>query len=197
MSPFDKDVPLSADAVDRVREEVVARTIGRGRLGMPQQRGGGTLLFKRPSYFEPVVRRVPAGIRPFAMSITPSGATRTITFRAGTINAMLPSNYLTGVTVPQSGTRYIVLDVTVSSGVVTAAALAADSSAPPAITPMAGEPPTSFKILIGLCIDAVLFQIWLGNIQALPVPAFSLQKVTPVAGQVPYDVYYTWELGVL
>lgn len=140
-----------------------------------------------------------SGACPFDITITETaGPVYTATFRAGTVNQLLPSNYLTGVTVPATGTRYLVLNCTVSSGAITAASFTADSSVPPAIAPYAGEPPTSFKVLIGVVTDTVATKVWsCGNISAIPVEAFRLQKSVPVAGQVPYDVYYTWEIGVL
>lgn len=122
-------------------------------------------------------------------------AAGTATFRAGTINQLLPSNYLTGIAIPGVGTRYIVLNCTASNGEITSAAFAADSSPPPAITPYAGQPPVSFKVLIGVTINGAAVKVWgCGNITARPEEAFRLQKVTPVAGQVPYDVYYTWDI---
>lgn len=190
-------MPISADTLGRLVDETRARTLQPGRLGMAQQRGGGTVLARRPTGLQPAARQAVAGW-PFDIRITSSGATRTVTVRAGTINSLLPSNYLSGVTVPETGTRYLVLDVTVTSGAITAAALAADSSVPPAIAPSAGTPPIAFKVLLGVIIDARAVKVWgQGNIQALPVEAFRLQKSVPVAGQVPYDVYYTWSLAVL
>lgn len=182
----------------RVVEHTNAVTPSGGKMGLLQQRGGGVVLASRPRGLQPAPRISYGTTCPFTMSITSSGATRTITFRPGTINSLLPSNYLTGITVPQTGTRYIVLDVTVVSGAVTAASFGADSTIPGAIAPFAGEPPTSFKILMAVCIDAKLFRVWgCGNIQALAVESFRIQKAVPVAGQLPYDVYYTWDLSVL
>lgn len=134
---------------------------------------------------------------PFDITLTPNSGDFTATFRAGTINQLLPSNYHTGVFVPASGTRYLVLSCTVAGGAITAAAFSADASPPPAIAPYAGEPPTSLKILIGVSIDGVATKVWgCGNITAMPVEAFRVQKTVPVAGQVPYDVYYTWQIAL-
>jgi hypothetical protein len=136
---------------------------------------------------------------PFDITITETaGPIYTATFRAGTINGLLPSNYLTGVVVSNPGTKYLVLNCTASNGQITAASFAAEASAPAAITPFAGQPPTSFAILIGITIDAEATKVWgNGNIQASGTESFRLQKVSPVAGQVPYDIYYTWNLAVM
>ena len=128
---------------------------------------------------------------PFDISV----AGTTVTFRAGTINGFLPTNYLTGVTTVATGTRYLVLNCTASNGQITAATFSVDSSQPGAIAPYQGQPPTSFKILIGLTIDGKAFKIWgNGNIQADPVEAFRIDKVSPPAGTLPYVIYYTWSL---
>lgn len=120
------------------------------------------------------------------------------TFRAGTINQLLPDNYLSGVVVPDTGTKYLVLNCTASNGQITGATFTADDDPPDAIEPFAGQPPTTFAILIGVVIDGEAVKVWgCGNIQALGIESFRLQKVTPVAGGLPYDVYYTWQLSLL
>ena len=131
---------------------------------------------------------------PFDITITGT----TVTFEPGTINQLLPSNYATGVTIPALGTRYLVLDCTAANGEITTAAFAADSSVPPAITPELGEPPTAFKLLIGVVVDSVATKVWgCGNIQAEGAESFRIQKVSPVAGELPYDVYYTWNFSLI
>jgi hypothetical protein len=136
---------------------------------------------------------------PFDITITETaGPVFTASFRPGTINQLLPSNYLTGVTVPETGTRYLVLSCTTSNGQITAAAFAADTTAPDSIVPVAGTPPLGFKVLIGVVIDHVATKVWgCGNIQVIPLEAFRLDKVSPLVGQLPYDVYYTWEFSLL
>lgn len=130
---------------------------------------------------------------PSPFDITINGTTAT--FRAGTINGFLPSNYLSGVTVPTTGTRYLCLSCTASNGQITAASFVADSSAPAAITPFQGQPPTSFKVLIGVLIDGVAIKVWGdGNIQADAAESFKLQVGSPAAGSMPYVIYYTWSL---
>lgn len=194
---------ISADPLNRIAEEVQSRTIMRIAGMNVQQRSTGTVVSKRPTGLQPGPRRGGgtgvARVCPFDITITETaGPTFTATFQPGIINGLLPSNYLTGVVVPASGTRYLVLSCTASNGEITAAAFAADSTVPDAIAPSAGEPPTAFKLLIGVCIDAVATKVWgCGNIQAEGAESFRIQKVSPTAGQLPYDVYYTWNLQLL
>lgn len=190
----DRRSPVSADTVSRIIEESEARTLQMASpAGLVHQRGRGMLVMRRPSWSNTL--RANRGV-PYPFDISIVGTTAT--FRAGTINGLLPSNYLTGVTVVSSGTRYLVLNCTSSNGQITAASFAADSSVPPALAPTAGQPPTSFKILIGISIDAAPFKVWgSGNIQAFGREMFRLAVVSPVAGQLPYSIYYTWEFSVL
>lgn len=138
----------------------------------------------------------PASLCPLDISVDDLGTGNSkITFRAGTINQLLPSNYLTGIIVSNTGTFYLQLDLTAANGKITAASFSAQATPPNAIAPIAGTPPTSFSVLVGVLIGGFAIKVWgCGNIQALPQEAFRLQKVTPVAGQVPYDVYYTWNV---
>lgn len=134
---------------------------------------------------------------PFDITITDIAGTLYATFYPGTINQLLPSNMLSSFVVPASGTRYLVLDCTASNGEITSAALAVDTAPPDAFVPYAGQPPVAFKILIGLSVDGVAFKTWgSGSIMAIGGESFRLQKASPTAGQLPYDVYYTWVLSV-
>lgn len=188
-------LPVSADGISRLIEETRARGLGSGKVALVGQRGGGTVLAKpsRGLYPAASIRgaRAPA---PFDITVTGT----TATFRAGTINSLLPSNYLAGVTIVSTGTRYLVLNCTSSNGQITAASFSADVSPPSAIAPYAGQPPVAFSILIGVTINAAAVKVWAnGNIGAYGAESFRLQKASPVAGQVPYDIYYSWNLSVL
>ncbi len=148
-----------------------------------------------------IARKLAAGSEscPFDISIdSDEDGILTATFRAGTINQLLPDNYLEGIEVPDDATKYLVLSCTATNGEITAATFSAEDDPPDALAPMAGEPPTAFDLLIGVSVDGSPVKVWgCGNIQALPVEAFRLQKAVPVAGQVPYDVYYTWEFSLI
>jgi hypothetical protein len=131
---------------------------------------------------------------PFDISLTvPSVGNLKATFRPGTINGLLPSNYLTGVTFSSASTQYLSLDCTVTNGAIVSAAFVAEGSQPGDITPTLGQPPASFKYLVALVANGTAYKILsCGNIQARPAEAFRLDRVSPTAGQLPYDIYYTW-----
>lgn len=188
-------LPVSADGISRIIEETRARGLGSGKVALVGQRGGGTVLTRPSRGLHPAASvRGARAAAPFDITVTGT----TATFRAGTINSLLPSNYLTGVTIVATGTRYLVLNCTSSNGEITAASFSADVAPPSAIVPYAGQPPVLFSILIGVTIDAAAVKVWgNGNIGAAGAESFRLQKASPVAGQLPYDVYYSWNLSLL
>jgi hypothetical protein len=136
---------------------------------------------------------------PFDITLTDAGGgDSTATIWPGTINQLLPSNYLTGVTVSNTGTHFLVLDCTASDGEITAAPLAIETGAPPAITPTQGTPPVAFQVLIGIIIDGVAYKVWgNGNMTASAAESFRVDKGSPVPGSLPYDVFYTWEFSLV
>lgn len=187
---------VSADGISRLIEETRARGLGSGKVALVGQRGGGTVLARPARGLHPPPRASGGAGRAAPFDITITGTT--VTFRPGTINSLLPSNYLSGVTITGTGTEYLLLNCTASNGEITAAAFAVAGTTTAAITPYAGQPPIAFGLLMGIVVDGTATKVWGdGNIQATPVEAFRIQKASPVAGQLPYDVYYTWQLSLL
>lgn len=130
---------------------------------------------------------------PFDITITGN----TAYLRAGTINGFLPTNYASGTGVNNSGTEYLVLNCTSSAGRITAASFAAQALQPGSIAPLKGVPPTSFSLLIGVLVNGQPTKIWgNGNINATAIEAFRADRVSITPGQLPYDIYYTWQFTV-
>lgn len=192
---------FGADSISRLIEETHRRTFQPGNVGLMAHRGGGIVLGKRGTALHPAPRVAAArDPKPFDITIEYDDGSDTYfaTLRPGTINNLLVNNYLDGVSVPASGTVYLVVNVTASSGEITSATLSAEMTQPSAITPYAGQPPIAFGLLIGVVTDAVATKVWSdGNVSAVPQEAFRLQKASPVAGQLPYDCYYTWKLSLV
>ena len=151
----------SADFVNRQRDtarNLTPRSAG-GLGAMVRNYAGGTISV-------PLRREQPApvlnagALAPFDISVDGT----TVTFWPGTVNSLLPSNGMaglsSGVATVASGVRYLVLTCTTSSGAITGATFSADASPPAAITPLAGSPPTSFKILVGVTIDGEPVKVW-------------------------------------
>lgn len=131
---------------------------------------------------------------PFDITVTGNKAY----FRAGTINGFLPSNYLSGTGVNNSGTEYLVLNCTSSNGRITAASFGTQALQPGAIEPIKGLPPTSFSLLIGVLVNGQPTKIWgNGNINATVIESFRADRAIITPGQLPYEIYYTWQFTVV
>lgn len=154
--------------LSRSTSNVVVRTLGGGPSGSPA-------LAVAPS--------------PFDLHLNGT----TLTIQPGTVNNVLPSNYLTGITV--TGTAYISVECATNNGRITSASLVSDTAQPGSPIPAMGAPPTTFKVLIGIVSGGVATKVWgNANILAHCVEVYRAEKASPVAGQIPYDVYYTWEI---
>ena len=188
---------------DDISSGIVIPSVAFGRRIVPTTGRDGAVFTPRyavedgdrrfyPTYKgDPDVPVPPIAATDYPFDITIVGTTAT--FRAGSINGVLPSNYLTGITVAASGTEYLVLNCTASNGQITSASFSSDASQPGAISPIKGQPPTSFSMLIGLSIDAVPFKVWgNGNIQADSIEAFRVDRSPLVPGAPSYETYYNW-----
>lgn len=175
------NVSLSVDIKDLLKRLQAEANKGAGMgVNGVTSRSGSTTYSSLYSPFDPIVTGT-------TFSIVP-----------GTINNLIPSNYLTGVTIPSTGTKYICLSCATSSGAITSAELVADASAPAVISATASYPPTAFKLLLAIVINKVPTKVWGdGNIQALPLEVLRVNKTTPVAGEMVYTPYYTWGISLV
>lgn len=135
--------------------------------------GGGSTPFLYP--FQPVI----------------SGTSATITY--GTLNGAAPTNISSTFTVPTTGTRYLVLTASSSSGSVTSSLLSMATTPPTAVAATYGFPPATYPILLYVIVNQALFRvIGPGSLYALPKEAFRIQKSMPTPDLLPYDTYYNW-----
>jgi hypothetical protein len=118
----------------------------------------------------------------------------TVTFYPGTVNNVLPTNYLTGVSVGSGSTKYLTLNVTTNNGKVTTCSITADASQPGDQTATLGVPPTTFKVLLAVFDgSSTVTKVWENkNIQAQSVVVYRADKAIPVVGSSPYDEFYSW-----
>ncbi len=139
-----------------------------------------------------------AAIYPFDVI---SAGTSNFTVQPGTINGILPSNYSNVFTLSLGTTYYVDLNVTASSGQVTAATLSFDASAPAAIPVNASAPPNSFSFMLGLLItDNVGGATWYrvigpGSLTAAGSLVYQVNASSPSPGTLPFTNYYTWLMG--
>ncbi len=134
---------------------------------------------------------------PFDLSFTPSSPGNiTPIMVPGTINSVIPSNYLSLSDIADTGTFFFILSVTTLNGQIATASVSLAGSAPAGIGTTMGVPPTAFDFLIGVVQDGVWFRTApTGSFTATPIEAFRASITNPAPGTLPYDIYYTWTVA--
>jgi hypothetical protein len=116
--------------------------------------------------------------------------------KPGTINNILPSNIFDSFEISETGTFYVVLDVTTDGDSPTDASLDAVSSPPEGIGSSMGVAPDSFSILLGVVVDKVPFQLINTLINVQPQLTILSLSATPTPGQPFFDLNYTWQINL-
>ena len=112
-----------------------------------------------------------------------------------TINQVVPTNWASEITGVGTGTYYVRATATVSGGVVSSVSLSAATSLVGGAAVTAGVPPTSFEFLVGVLVNGVVvWQCARKPVLATATEVYRSPKVSPVAGEFPLDIYYTWVL---
>lgn len=182
--------PLTADMmnniIDSIRECQVQSVVGgifkRGVGGTTitvkagRQQGGETLC-----PFTPIASAVTSGYE--------------VTFQAGTINGVLPTNMLDKLTnVTTSSNNYFYLKCTTDGKVIISSILEKDTSLRTPEQPTADTAPTEFNIMVGYMTTAGITErtISCGHLQARIAPSLQEDADEYVAGQRNYTQFYNW-----
>lgn len=179
-------IPLSLPPVRTPKLFIPAQTPGFGfeldQIKSPPPGGTGT-----PS----------TGLGPFDLEFSPGGSPGDLTpfMRPGTVNSVIPSNYLSLPDISDTGAYYFVLSVTTLDGQIATASVALNGSPPAGIPVAMGVPPTAFDYLIGAVVDGVWFRAApTGSLDAIPFETFRTGIINPTPGTLPYDIWYSWYL---
>jgi len=132
---------------------------------------------------------------PLDLVLVDNGGSYTGTFYPGTINGLLPSNYL-ALTIPKTGTNYIILDVTLANAQVQTAVFSTSTSAPEGYPVTETTPPTNISILTHVVIDGAIFRvIGNGSQQLTPATMFYTDKTSTIAvGERPVIPWFSYTL---
>jgi hypothetical protein len=181
---------ISADLInniiDSVRECQLQSVVG----GFFRRGPGGTTITLQPSKGGATTQTCPFDI--YTTAVT-SGYE--VTFQAGTINGVLPSNMLgklTGVTTASN--TYYYLKCTTDGKVIISSVLEKDTTPRTPVQPTADTAPTEFNIMLGYTTTAGITEktISCGHLQARIAPSLQEDANTYVAGERNYTQFYNW-----
>jgi hypothetical protein len=176
--------------VDSIRESQVNSVVG----GSFKRSAGGTTIsiIAPPKKTGAVAPQTLCPFTPIATAVT-SGYE--VTFQAGTINGVLPTNMLdklTGVTTASN--NYFYLKCTTDGKVITSSVIEKDTTLRTPVQPTADTAPTTFNIMIGYMTTDGMTDIAIscGHLQARIAPSIQEDANTYVAGKRNYTQFYNW-----
>ena len=183
--------------VNTVRQFALTNSAASGSPGMRRQSFGGGTILKR---IEQIKRRGGGGSAavayPLDLTLVDAGATFTGVFRPGTVNGLIPSNYLSLTGIAKTGTVYIGVVCTLSNAAVQTAVMAAGASPPPAYLVTMSVPPTDLSILTHVVVAGAIYRV-LGpsSVSVVPSVSFVTDKTTTlVPGEKSTDTWYTYSV---
>ena len=121
-----------------------------------------------------------------------------VTVRPGTLNNLLPTNLfennaLRQFTISENELNYVVLTgQTNGSDQFISCSLSVTNSPPDAQEPTMFSLPTTAEFLLGVVYNASAYNTITDSLLVSGVQQFTEQKANPVAGALPYNIYYVW-----
>lgn len=131
---------------------------------------------------------------PWQVSVIDDAGTLTASVCPGSINSIVPTNIFSTFTVPATGTRYLVLEVSATDESPQTATLSLETTQPVPSLTTAETPPTVFKDVIAIIDDGKPFQIRSKNLIATSVEVYQETVSTPGVNERQYIPWYRWEV---
>jgi hypothetical protein len=117
----------------------------------------------------------------------------TCRFNLGTLNDVAASNWDEDHTLPtDDSVRFVMLEVTASSGQVTGLEIILETDAPIEDTVLIDTPPTVWRILLGVVDKTSGSMIETKNLQAVASEIYRESKVVVTPGGEPFSRYWRW-----
>lgn len=197
LSKVQRGQPITAELfnniIDAIRECQINAVVGSGGTVSTFKRGpGGTTI----SINSKSTQNQSQQVCPFDPIVTSTTSGYSVSFSAGTVNGILPSNMfspLTGVTTAQR--NYFYIKCTSDGKSLSSAVIEKDTTirTPPASS--IDTAPTTFNILIATMATSsqITKTLPCENIVARIVPTVQEDNTTFVAGSRNFKQYYNWE----
>lgn len=113
----------------------------------------------------------------------------------GAFGGVIPGNMFTAISLPASGTMYLIVTANCAGGGVQSCTLSASGSPPSPQAETLGAPPSIFAWTVGVWVDRTYFNM----LQRSPAvfPRETLRETDPAATPygLPYRSYYVWEVS--
>jgi hypothetical protein len=121
-----------------------------------------------------------------------------VTVTAGTLNNLLPTNLFSNnalrkFTISSNQLYYVILNgETNGSDQFNSCSISVSDSPPPVQTPTMFSLPTSPQFLLGVVFNGASYNTIINSLLLTGEQQFIEEKSSPVAGALPYNIYYVW-----
>jgi len=136
-----------------------------------------------------------AGCTPWDPTFTEVSGTHYVTFKLGLVNQVAASNWDTPLVIGAADTKWPVVNVTASNGVITGCTIALDASPPSADTVQENTPPDSFKIVLGVIDSLSACMTLTENVEAIATEVFRKTRTAPGTGEEPFTRVWRWKVS--
>lgn len=180
-----------------------------GRLWAGENINSGGNVFVMPSGNGPTINVLAGGggngssalsgeNGPFGVKVTKQAPGYLLEVRPGTFGGLLPSNYnLTYTTATEAESVFLIATATATNGVVSSVTLSFSPTIADPIGTSLSIPPSPFSVTLGVLLAGKWYRLTAGSVSAVPAETFRVAKETFALGEIPYDAYYTWNIGTV
>jgi hypothetical protein len=136
-----------------------------------------------------------AGCIPWTPVFTNDAGQDYVRFELGLLNQTAAGNWNTPLAIGPTDTKWPVLDVTASNGIITGYDIALDSAPPTADTVQEDTPPDSFKIVLGVIDSLSACMAVSQNLEASAIELFRKSKSPVTVGEEPFTRVWRWKVN--
>lgn len=158
-------------AIQQLEARMPTANVGRGRNG-----GGSRCIPWRPVF-------------------TKVSSVNYVTFSLGLLNQVAAGNWDTPLSIGATETKWPVLNVTASNGLITGVTIALDAAPPSADTVQENTPPDSFKIVLGVIDSLSACMAVAENLEAVATEVFRKSRGSPGTGEEPFTRIWRWKVS--
>jgi hypothetical protein len=135
------------------------------------------------------------GCIPWSATFTNVAGQDYVRFELGLLNQTAAGNWNTPLAIGPTDTKWPVLDVTASNGVITGYDIALDASPPTSDTVQEDTPPDTFKIVLGVIDSLSACMAVSQNLEASAIELFRKSKTPVAVGEEPFTRVWRWKVN--
>lgn len=131
---------------------------------------------------------------PWSTTRADVGETKYVSVYPGSINSLIPTDIFDPLEITGTGTEYVVLTMTSTSGSPVSASLSIETTYPVPSATSPSYPPTACTDVVAVIEDGVVYPVRSVNLLATSREVFQETVANPAVGERQYIPWYRWEV---